>query len=281
MILFTHRGKGLHGGAPAEAWIEATGGAGVEVQAMGRTLSLGPGAALAAGGTLATDLAFGQRRLRTVEHWLSAVVGLGVGGVRLVCVEGDELPAAGGDALAVCAALRGAALPALVSWSPPVVVCVRQGRAWARWEPGEGLEVAYRVDFEGTALGRQSLEVVLTPERYLCDIASARTFAVAPSREAFLLARQRGVGAGLEETGGFVAGPRGYWFGQPRRPDEAVRHKVLDLMGDLGLLGVRPEGRIEIDGGGHRLHRALARAAVPMLGLSNVRRTGSPLQEGR
>ncbi|MEL6180014.1 MAG: UDP-3-O-acyl-N-acetylglucosamine deacetylase [Myxococcota bacterium] len=233
---------------------------------------LGPRTARNASGRLATDLVepMSGRRLRTVEHWLGAAVGLGVGGL-VLRGDGPELPAVGGSALEVAQALWAAAvqLPVLERWSPPVVIDVRQGRSHGRWYPAEpdsrrSLKVVYRLDFPQTVLGTQQLELDLTdPEHFLTEVAGARTFVAATSMEEVLQARQNGIGAGLKSGEGLVAGSDRWLHGEPLRwPNEAVRHKVLDLLGDLGTLGVRPAGTVVIERGGHALHRLMARVAA-------------------
>src|SRR5690606_737816 len=87
-------GPGLHSGLPARVRIEplAEGDRRIVFRRGAHTLALGAGAALAATGTLATDLRLGPGVVRTVEHWVSALVGLGLGGVCIESLQGDELP---------------------------------------------------------------------------------------------------------------------------------------------------------------------------------------------
>ena len=243
---------------------------------------MGPEAARRASGVLATDLE-GPRgeRLRTVEHWLAAAVGLGIGGVARGC-DGAELPACGGSALPIAAALReltADGAPALRRWSPAAPLRVVSGDAQAQWLPAPrgrpgALWVRYRIDFPGSVIGVQEVELELsTPEQFMREVAGARTFTAVERLEQVTEARRRGVGAGLGPGDGLVAGASRWLHGEPLRwPDEAARHKVLDVLGDLGTLGVRPAGTLILDRGGHRLHRLLARVAAGALGASGNRR---------
>ncbi len=263
MAEFRLEGLGLHSGAAGRVCARSgSGGAIVLVTRSGRRWELGPEAPRAAFGARCTAL----EGARTLEHALGALIGLGVGGVELTLEEGEEVPGAGGDAARWAAGLGAVAQAPLRRWAPPVALEVRLGDAWARWLPGgPELEVRARVDFPGSVIGQQETALTLDPATFLREIAPARTFAPVASQEEARALQAAGVGAGLREGEALLAGPTSWLGSQPRWDDEPVRHKVLDLLGDLGLLGVRPAGRIEVERGGHRLHRALARAAAPLL----------------
>ena len=270
-------GRGLHSGAPVRVVLRRLEGQGSAIvfRHQERRVGLGASAARAASGSLATDLEAGGIRLRTVEHLSSALCGLGVGGVEVELVGGVELPGAGGDGRSWVEAAARLQLEPLARFCPPWPLEVRQGASWARWTPGPKLSVSYAISFVGSVIGEQALALELTPEAYVKHIAGARTFASAPDLERFHAQRACGVGLGLGPEEGFVAGPEGFLVGKPRFEDEAVRHKVLDLIGDLGVLGVRPLGHLEVSLGGHSLHRALARAAAELVEFGVHERAGA------
>lgn len=261
-VVFERVGRGLHSGAPAAATIVApeVGESGLGFEVAGRAVRCGPGLVTALGGALATDL---HGEIRTVEHWLAALVGTGRAAT-IVIRTGSELPGMAGDALQLSQALHRSALPELQRWCPPHRIEVEHQGSRARWLPGRGdrLEVTYEIDFPSPVIGRQSLNLVLDPDCFVEEIASARTFTVADSLAEVARRQAAGIGAGLGPGEALVAGPLGWLHGEPRWADEAVRHKILDLLGDLGVLGIRPTGALLVQQGGHRLHHALARAAV-------------------
>jgi UDP-3-O-[3-hydroxymyristoyl] N-acetylglucosamine deacetylase len=246
----------------ARAVLEPTAGNpnGITLRRGDHALPCGPQLATGARGTLATDVpGFG----RTTEHWLAALVGTGRAGI-VELRTGDELPAMEGSCSALAMALHGSRLPSLRRWCPPRAVTVGHGDRRAQWLPGPDgvLSISYALDFDNPMIGVQSLDVELDPSTFVREIASARTFTVAASMQEVEAGRDSGIGAGLGEGHALVAGPEGWLHGVPRWPDEPVRHKILDLLGDLGLLGIRPAGRVLVRKGGHELHRQLVRAAA-------------------
>jgi UDP-3-O-[3-hydroxymyristoyl] N-acetylglucosamine deacetylase/3-hydroxyacyl-[acyl-carrier-protein] dehydratase len=121
----------------------------------------------------------------------------------------------------------------------------------------EVLEVAYELDYgNGSPIGRQSYRVTITPETFEANIAPARTFVL--EREAEEL-RANGLGKHLTHTDILVYGANGPIENRLRFPDECVRHKILDLIGDLALFGKPLVGRVFARKSGHSLNHALAR----------------------
>lgn len=191
----------------------------------------------------------------TVEHLLSAAAGLGIDNLR-VDLEGPELPALDGSAAGFVHALEEAGIqeqeaPARVIELGETVVALGGGRAATR--ASEGFHVTYVVDLP-PPLGRQVSSAEIA-QAYRSAIAPARTWGFAHEAPA-LLAQGLAKGAGSDNV--LVIGSDGY-LTPPRFPDEPVRHKILDLLGDLALLGGRLQGHVEVTRGGHGLHLALAR----------------------
>jgi UDP-3-O-[3-hydroxymyristoyl] N-acetylglucosamine deacetylase len=116
--------------------------------------------------------------------------------------------------------------------------------------------VAVAVRYEGTVADRQSLWLQLTPRRFAKEIAPARTFVMDHELEAL---RGAGLAKGGSVENAFTAGPEGY-SGVLRFEDEVVRHKALDLIGDLALCGVRFDGLVVAVRPSHRTNVELARA---------------------
>ena len=207
----------------------------------------------------ATCLARDGASVATVEHLLAALYGLGIDNLRAE-LEGPELPALDGSAAPWVELLRRAGVhdqgAARRSLALDRSIELREGERWIRAEPCSGFAVRYAIDYAHPAVGRQELSIDGDdPDRFAREIAPARTFGFASElrdlQEAGL-ARGGSLASAilLDERG--VVNPEGLRF-----PDELVRHKLLDLFGDLALLGSRLRARIHVERGGHRLHHAL------------------------
>jgi UDP-3-O-[3-hydroxymyristoyl] N-acetylglucosamine deacetylase/3-hydroxyacyl-[acyl-carrier-protein] dehydratase len=138
----------------------------------------------------------------------------------------------------------------------------------------QGLELAYDLDYgTGNPIGRQSLTVALSPESFTAGLAPSRTFLLESEARAL---RQAGVGTRASEADLLIFGPEGPIGNSLRFPDECVRHKILDMVGDLALLGRDLVGRVVAHRSGHSLNAALVRA---LLEAENVGGDG-PLVDG-
>jgi UDP-3-O-[3-hydroxymyristoyl] N-acetylglucosamine deacetylase len=215
----------------------------------------------------ATTLSSGGVSVGTVEHVLSAAYGEGLDNCTIE-LDGPEVPIVDGSALPFVRLFHAAGFERLdvavekLSVSEPVEVS-RDGRSVSFRPDGPGLTITYEIDFPHPVVGRQELTVAIRPEEYSTRIAPARTFGFARDVEAM---RARGLARGGSLHNAVVLDDSGVLSGPLRFRDEFVRHKVLDLVGDLALLGVVLDGHIHARRAGHALHiefaRALAAAAV-------------------
>lgn len=251
-------GVGIHGGTRCRAWLHRAPGPlrfrhqGQETPAHHAHAEAGPGC---------TVLRTGTARLAVVEHLLAALAVRGVFDGVLVEVEGPELPILDGSAAPWDEALARLApdAPVRAGWGPSGPVEVRCGEARARVEPGPR-ELRCEIDFAHPAIGRQAW---LGAPGAWRELLPARTFGFAADAARL---RRGGRAEGADDGNAIVYdddGPR-----TPlRAPDEPVRHKALDALGDLHLLGRPLEARVTIVRGTHRLHAelldALARTAPP------------------
>jgi len=213
---------------------------------------------------LATTLGRGDATVGTVEHLLSALCGLGIDNVR-VEVDGPEIPVMDGSAASFVFLIRAAGIfdQGVPRRSLRVrrALEVRDGDRLIRIEPARELRVTYSVDFAHPAIGRQQLrDLVIDDESFESEICRARTFGFLREVEALWrsgLAR----GGNLDNTVVMddfrVLNRDGL-----RWSDEFVRHKALDLIGDLALLGLPLEGHVVVERGGHALHQRLVRALL-------------------
>ena len=207
----------------------------------------------------ATTLGERGRDLSTVEHLLSAVVGAGIDNL-LVEVDGPEVPILDGSARPWLEAFAKAGLAPLAALRDPftpahVVSVAAAGGRKLEIRPARDLRVTYTIDFPSPAIGRQSLTVVLTGETYATHVAPARTFGFLSEYEHL---KQHGLARGASAENCIIVGEDRVENGALRFPDEFVRHKVLDLLGDLALVGRPVTGHVVAHKAGHAMHAALA-----------------------
>jgi UDP-3-O-[3-hydroxymyristoyl] N-acetylglucosamine deacetylase len=208
---------------------------------------------------LATTLGRQGATLDTVEHLLAAAYGLGVDNLR-VEIDGPEIPGMDGSAASFVYLLRSAGLYAQAAPRSVLRVTrpieIRDGQRRIRIEPARGFRVSYEIDFDHPCIRRQAIhDLSIDETSFEREIARARTFGFFAEVDALWRAG-RARGACLENTVVLdetrVLNRDGLRF-----PDEFVRHKVLDLLGDLALLGARIEGHVRVERGGHALHQQL------------------------
>ena len=257
-------GAGVHTGAPATVTFRpAPAGAGIRFR---RTDLEGapeiPATLEHVSGTdLGTTLAAGEAKILTVEHLLAAVSASGVDNV-VVEVHGPEVPIRDGSFRDHMGALAAAGIveqdaPAKVIRLPSALSAEGpDGESYVA-APAKGLRISATIDFGHPAIGRQSGAFALDRESFERDIAPARTFGFARDLEA-LRARGLALGANLENTVG--VGDDGILNDALRFPDEFLRHKVGDLVGDLALLGARLEAHLVAERPSHAGNVRFARA---------------------
>jgi len=210
--------------------------------------------------TARTNLAVGGVGVEMVEHLLSALAALGVDncGVSLTAC---ELPRLDGSAQAFVEAIDAAGVVSLGVPRDPIVVRerVRVGTddAWLEALPPRfaGLSVDYVLDYGAGPIGRQEFSLELSPEAYRRELAAARTF-ITVEEAGRLRAAGLGLDVSLQDL--VVFSPEGPVDNPLRWPDECVRHKVLDLVGDLSLAGRPIHGHVRGYRSGHRLNAELA-----------------------
>ena len=192
--------------------------------------------------------------ISTTEHLLSAFIGMGVDNV-IVELDNLELPILDGSALPYVEAFQRVGIrqqrrrrETLRILQP---VEVREGDKFIGVYPGSGYRVSYTIDFPAP-IGQQRTCIDLAADMYGSTIAPARTFVYKADERKL---RDMGLIRSAEST--IILGPNGPENGPLRFPDEYVRHKVLDLIGDLALAGRRLEGHVVAMRAGHAMHTAL------------------------
>ena len=259
------RGVGLHSGGQARVRLEPSEQPGFRVgwlQAPEQPLQrLHPSQVCET--QLCTALALDHGRLATVEHLLAALAGVGLTGATLL-VEGHEIPLLDGSAQPWVEAIAEVGLHCLGARQVPAAlsapITLQQGASFATALPSDRLRIGAAIEFPQAAIGRQLFSLELTPEAFVREIAPARTFGF---REQVEQLRAAGLIQGGALDNALVCDGDG-WLNPPLRyPDEPVRHKLLDLLGDLALAGL-PQAQVFAFRGSHGLHTALAAALASL-----------------
>jgi UDP-3-O-[3-hydroxymyristoyl] N-acetylglucosamine deacetylase len=260
-------GVGLHTGVPVQLTMHpmrANSGIVFVRRHHGRCLETLAHPAAVSSTSHATTLGTGQASVSTVEHLLAALYAFGVNNVR-VEIDGPEVPAMDGSAAPFVYLIRNAGI--FVQPEPCAVMRLRNtievsdGDRHIRIEPASQLRISYAIDFEHPAIGSQQLSLPsVTPEVFESEIARSRTFGFLAEVQAL---RQAGLALGGSLKNSIVLDSKGVInAGGLRWRDEFVRHKVLDLLGDFSLLGLRVKGHVIVERGGHALHQRLVNEIV-------------------
>jgi UDP-3-O-[3-hydroxymyristoyl] N-acetylglucosamine deacetylase len=251
-------GIGLHSGAPVTMrLLPAPGGSGIvfrrtdldnfEIPATSRNV---------AKVSYATSLMRQGVLISTTEHLLTALIGMGVDNV-IVELDNLELPILDGSALPYVQAFLNVGIRTQRRRRETIRILqpveVREGDKFIGVYPGSGYSIQYAIDFPAP-IGHQRAYVDLAAETYGALIAGARTFGYKADEKRL---RDMGLIRGASTENAIILTPQGPENGPLRFADEYVRHKVLDLIGDLALAGRRIEGHVVAERAGHAMHTAL------------------------
>jgi len=252
------QGIGLHSGEPVTLRIlPAPAGTGIvfrrvdldgfEVEAIGRNV---------ARVSYATSLQKKGVLISTTEHLLSAFIGIGLDNA-IIELDNLELPILDGSAKPFVDMVLGAGLRKQRKKRTYLRILreveVREGNKLISAHPAPGYTVAYKIHF-APPIGEQSFAIDLSRDLYRKELAAARTFGFLSEEKAL---KNMGLIRGASEENVIVLTPTGVKNGPLRFQDEFVRHKVMDLIGDLALLGKQIIGHIVADRAGHAMHTAL------------------------
>jgi UDP-3-O-[3-hydroxymyristoyl] N-acetylglucosamine deacetylase len=261
----TIRGKGVHSGSPARITLHpACADHGLVFLQRGTLIEAH--ARRVVNTQLCTVLGSncGEAKVSTVEHVLSALRGMGVDNA-VLDMDGEEVPILDGSAHPFVEAIDSVGLQKLRT--PRRVIRVletveaRDGEAFVRLEPCvQGFQLDLTIDFKDPCIGTQRFLHTVSPATYRTEIASARTFGFV-SDAVHLRSQGLALGSDLSNSVAFDKGrlinPEGL-----RYTNECVRHKLLDAIGDLSLIGAPLQARCVSVRGGHRLNVAVAQALL-------------------
>jgi UDP-3-O-acyl N-acetylglucosamine deacetylase len=200
--------------------------------------------------------------LHTVEHVLAAVAGLGIDDLDIE-MDAAEPPILDGSAGPFVDALQRAGVVAHGRRAAELriteTVRVDDGVSWYEAHPADDLRLEVEIDFPHPLIGRQSGAWLVTPERFVRELAPARTFGFLHEVEAL---RAKGLIQGASTENAVVLDERGVVGTTLRWPDEFVRHKAMDCVGDLALAGARVRARVVAHKPSHRGTVLLVRAML-------------------
>jgi UDP-3-O-acyl N-acetylglucosamine deacetylase len=251
-------GRGLHSGEPCKlVFHPAEENHGLVFLIKGKLLpaSLEFVAATERGTTLAKD----DLKIQLTEHVLAACYGLGIDNL-VIELSSFEPPALDGSALPFVSALQSGKIieqaAAAKTFTLKKQIAVSTEKASIVALPHRGLKIFFAIDFN--LVGAQQYEIEITEKSFATEIAPARTFGYVAELDAL---KKQGLAQGASLENALAIGPHGY-VNVPRFADELVRHKILDLIGDLALAGKKIEAEFRCEKSGHALNVALARKMI-------------------
>jgi len=256
-------GIGLHSGKQVELVLRpATDDTGILFSLRNGSGStfLTPSPSLVVETGLATVLGDGRETVATVEHLLAAVSGMGIDNIHIE-VNGRELPIMDGSAASFVYLLKQAGVRKLDK--PRQVMAIKkavnfeQDGKFIKARPYNGFCIDYTIEFSHPLIGKQQMELEITPENFTKEIAKARTFGFLKEVD-YLHANGLALGGSLDNA--IVLDEYGVLNAEGLRfKDEFVRHKLLDFVGDMAVFGASIQGHFEVFASGHALNNAFLR----------------------
>ena len=263
-------GHGLHGGEPVRLrLVPAASGSGILFRRTDLDCTIPAKFDFVSDTRLSTVLCLPGRpeaRVGTIEHLMAALIASGIDDL-LIELDGPELPVLDGSAEPFLFLIQSAGVIGRKGRRPSIEVVrpvrVECGEAFAELRPHgagaySGLDLSLAIDFPCAAIGRQALSLSLSRENFAAELACARTFTlageIAQLRDAGL-AKGGSLANAIVVEGSKVMNPEGL-----RWQDEFVRHKLLDVVGDLALAGAPLIGRFIGNRSGHALNNRLLHA---------------------
>lgn len=206
-----------------------------------------------------TALSLGGLEIQTIEHFMAALAGLGIDNI-MVELDNAELPGLDGSAKEFLEALKKSGIAE--QDAPKKILKVKEpvwcgkGEGMLAIFPDDNFKISYTLSYKNKSIGTQFLSLSVNEDTFESDIAPARTFCLEEEAAALL---KIGLGKGANYNNTLVMGKDGPVKNVLRFPDEPVRHKILDLIGDLYLLGAPIQGHVIAIKSGHALNMELVK----------------------
>jgi UDP-3-O-[3-hydroxymyristoyl] N-acetylglucosamine deacetylase len=206
----------------------------------------------------ATSLARGETTVKTVEHLLAVLYCLGIDNI-IIDLDNSEVPIMDGSGAPFVFLIKEAGIKSLDKPKHYLKIVTpihyEEGDKWIKVLPSEELRITYFVSYPHALIGEQTLTIPISPSVFEDQIAPARTFGFLHEVEYL---RQKGLTLGGSKDNAVVLDENKILNDHLRFPNEFVRHKILDLLGDLSLCGVPLKAHIYVHKGGHYLHTKMA-----------------------
>ncbi len=257
-------GVGLHKGEPIELILEPLeANSGIVFYRSDLNVSYKALASSVVNTKLATVIGDDKGYISTIEHLMSAINAYGIDNIRII-LNANEAPVMDGSSISFCMMLDEAGLKELDAPKKILVIKesveVRDRDKFVRLSPTNKPQISYTIDFDNALIGKQHYSFEFNKKKYIKEIARARTFGFLKDVET-LRAMKLGLGGSLDNTiivdENRVLNPEGLRF-----EDEFVRHKILDAIGDLSLLGYRVYGDYTSYAGSHHLNHLLTKEVL-------------------
>ena len=208
--------------------------------------------------------------VKSIEHLMAALAGLGIDNIEIE-IKGNEVPAGDGSSLLFTQLLKGIGIVTLEK--PKKTFYLKEELEVSNGDASiialpydKGLSLSYILDFNGSYLNRQCFEIELTENNFSTQIASARTWGLSSVIEEF---KKKGLGKGVTDNNslilhedGTITKPLSMAPASLRFPNECVRHKILDIIGDLYLTNLELNARIVATKSGHYLNACMAKKII-------------------
>ncbi len=208
--------------------------------------------------------------IKSIEHLMAALAGLGIDNLEIE-INGNEIPAGDGSSLLFTQLLKGAEV--IPQKKPKKTFFLQSKLKVSNGDASiialpydKGLSLSYILDFNGSFLNRQCFEIEMTENNFSTQIAPARTFGLSTTIEEF---RKQGLGKGVTDDNSFilhedgtVTKPLSMTPANLRFPNECIRHKILDIIGDLYLTNFALHARIIATKSGHYLNARMAKKII-------------------
>ena len=201
-----------------------------------------------------TYLVSEECKIQTLEHLLAVLYMLGIDSL-IIEINGDEIPIMDGSASPFVQAILSAGIMSLPERKKSIKIIkssfLEEKDAAFSFSPDSGFKITYSIEYDHPAIQRQELSLSLNLENFIKEVAPARTFGFLKDVPAL---RSQGLAAGGSLDNAVVLDEKSVISGPLRYPDEFVRHKILDLIGDLSLMGSPLTGHFKAHKAGHSLH---------------------------
>jgi UDP-3-O-[3-hydroxymyristoyl] N-acetylglucosamine deacetylase len=254
-------GIGLHKGEPIKLTLEPLGvNSGIVFYRSDKGVSIEANANSVVDTKMATVIGKDGVTVSTIEHFLSAVYAYGIDNLRVI-VDGPEVPVMDGSSISFCMMLDEAGIQLQESNKKLLLlkkeVSIKEGEKFVKITPSNALEYNFEIDFKHPVIGKQKYDFRFSKQAYIQQIARARTFGFLHEVQAL---RKMGLALGGSFENAIVLDDKKILNSEGLRyKDEFVRHKILDAIGDLNLLGLPIVGKYEASAGSHHLNHLLTK----------------------